>query len=181
MALGVVLDACVLYPFSLCDILLRLAEREFYDPYWSDRILGEVERNLVQNRLTAQQAAWRVDAMRRTFPSAAVPEESIAGLEPAMTNDQKDRHVLAAAVASPAEAVVTFNLRHFPEQSCEPHGVDVLHPDEFLVSMFDLDPDAVAAVIQAQSDALRKPPIPPRDLIGMLSRAGVPEFAKRLA
>jgi len=35
MAFGAVLDTCVLYPFSLCDILLRLADRELYDPYWS--------------------------------------------------------------------------------------------------------------------------------------------------
>ena len=81
MAFGVVLDTCTLYPFSLCDILLRLAERELYDLYWSERILEELERNLVKNRLTKEQAARRVVAMERTFPAAVVPKDAIRQLE----------------------------------------------------------------------------------------------------
>lgn len=38
-----VLDACVLVPIALTDTLLRLAEKDLYQPLWSDRILGEAE------------------------------------------------------------------------------------------------------------------------------------------
>jgi predicted nucleic acid-binding protein len=113
MALGAVLDTCVLYPFSLCDILLRLADRELYDVCWSGRILEELGRNLVEHGLTPARAAHRVGQMRRAFPAAEVSPTTAARLEPRMTNDPKDRHVLAAAVAAKAEAVVRFNLRHF--------------------------------------------------------------------
>lgn len=180
MAFGVVLDTSVLYPYSLCDLLLRLADRELYDPYWSDRILAELERNLLGLGLTAEQVAWRIGHMQRAFPEAMVPADAVARLESAMTNDAKDRHVLAAAVASPAEAVVTFNLRHFQPEACEPHDIEPLHPDEFLVTLYDLDPPTVSAEVGAQAAALTRPPMSRSQLIEILRRAGVPAFAARL-
>ncbi|MGI0129040.1 MAG: PIN domain-containing protein, partial [Thermoplasmata archaeon] len=89
MAFGVVLDTCVLYPYSLCDLLLRLADRELYDPYWSDRILEELERTLLGHGLSAEQAAWRTGQMQQAFPEALVPTDAITRLESAMTNDAK--------------------------------------------------------------------------------------------
>jgi hypothetical protein len=80
---------------------------------------------------SVEQAAHRIRAMRNTFEAAIVSAEAIAQLIPAMTNHEADRHVLAAAVASGADAVITANLRHFSPESCEPHGIDVIHPDEF--------------------------------------------------
>jgi predicted nucleic acid-binding protein len=104
MPFAAVLDANVLYPLPLRDTLLRIAETELYDPYWSERILDEVARNLiVDGRATEDQAARLVAAMDAAFDGAAVPEDAITRLEPAMTNDPKARHVLAAAVASEAQ------------------------------------------------------------------------------
>src|SRR3954468_9968451 len=121
MPFAAVLDASVLYPLPLRDTLLRIAETELYDPYWSERILDEVVRNLVDDRRASEeQAAKLTAAMRAAFDGAEVPEHAIARLESAMTNDAKDRHVLAAAVASDAQAVVTLNPRHFPPEACEP-------------------------------------------------------------
>src|SRR4051794_17228823 len=95
------LDANVLYPLPLRDTLLRIAETELYDPYWSERILDEVARNLIlDGRATEDQAGRLAAAMDGAFAGAAVPEEAIARLEPAMTNEPKDRHVLAATIAS---------------------------------------------------------------------------------
>lgn len=62
MAFGVVLDTCVLYPLSIADILMRLAERELYDLFWSERILKDLERVMQENGASAKQAAYRVDA-----------------------------------------------------------------------------------------------------------------------
>jgi predicted nucleic acid-binding protein len=181
MAFGAVLDTCVLYPFSLCDILLRLADRELYDPYWSGRVLEELARNLVGHGLTPAQAGHRIEQMRRSFPDAEIAGAAVARLEPAMTNDPKDRHVLAAAVASRVDAVVTFNVRDFAAEACGPYDVDVLHPDRFLVDLYELDPSTVEAEITAQAAALRRPPVTRGDLARMLDRAGAPVFADRLA
>ena len=43
----VVLDACVLANFSLCDTLLRLAETpRLFEPKWSEEIVRETTRTL---------------------------------------------------------------------------------------------------------------------------------------
>jgi hypothetical protein len=71
------------------------------------------------HRVTEAQAARLLDAMRSAFDAASVPHEVIARLEPAMTNEAKDRHVLATAVAGDAQAIVTLNLKHFPSYACQ--------------------------------------------------------------
>lgn len=130
MPFAAILDASVLYPLPLRDTLLRIAETELYDAYWSARILDEVVRNLVADgRATEEQARRLTDAMAAAFDGAAVPQHAVDRLEPAMANHEKDRHVLAAAVASDAQAVVTLNLKDFPIAACEPFAVEPLHPD----------------------------------------------------
>jgi predicted nucleic acid-binding protein len=171
-----VLDACVLYPFSLRDTLLRLAERELYDVYWSDRILEEVTRNLVANDLMTEARAQRLaGAMRMAFDAATVSPEAIDRLEPVMTNDPKDRHVLAAAVVADAEAVVTSNLKDFPDEACEPWGVEAMHPDEFLLILQAKRPGVVLEVLTEQAGDLTNPPWTLDELLDALAKV-VPEF-----
>jgi hypothetical protein len=129
---------------------------------------------------SVEQAAHRIRAMRNTFEAAIVSAEAIAQLIPAMTNHEADRHVLAAAVASGADAVITANLRHFSPESCEPHGIDVIHPDEFLLTLFDLDPTTVHRAVIDQASALRRPPVSRDELIRMIDAAGAGHFARRL-
>ena len=93
MPFAAVLDASVLYPLPLRDTLLRVAETELYNPYWSERILDEVLRNLVADgRASEDQARRLTQAMATAFDGAAVPQLAIDRLEAAMTNDPKDRH-----------------------------------------------------------------------------------------
>ena len=177
MAFTAVLDACVLYPFSLRDTLLRLAEQELYVVRWSDRILEEVRRNLVEERVTEEQAGRLLGALRDVFPEAKVAGDAVARLEVSMTNDPRDRHVLAAAVAAQAGAVVTFNLDDFSEEACAPHGVEAVHPDDFLMTLFRIAPGAARRVVTEQAEDLVNPPISRDQLVESLRRAGVPQFA----
>jgi predicted nucleic acid-binding protein len=179
MPFSAVLDANVLYPFSLRDTLLRLAEFELYTPLWSERILNEMRRNLIEHRLTEAQAASIEQAMRATFEEAEVDAAEIERLEPAMANDPKDRHVLAAAVAAESELIVTFNLDDFPTEACEAVGVEAIHPDEFLLDLNDLAPAAVRAALDQQAADLH-PPWPPEQLLTALTTAGIPRFAQTI-
>jgi len=171
-----VLDANVLYPFSLRDTLLRLAELELYAPFWSAPILGEMRRVLLEHGVTAERADRLALMMREAFGEAEVDEAEIARLEPAMTNDPEDRHVLAAAVAADSELVVTFNLDDFPAEACEGFGVGAIHPDDFLLDLLDLAPDGVRAALEQQAGDLN-PPWALEELLRALERAGVPRFA----
>jgi len=174
-----VLDANVLYPFSLRDTLLRLAELELYTPLWSARILEEMTRNLVEHRITGEQAARIETAVRAAFEEAEVDAADIERLEPAMTNDPKDRHVLAAAVAADSELIVTLDLDDFPPAACEPLGVEAIHPDQFLLDLYDLNPEAVRAALEEQAADLN-PPWPLEQLLGALTTAGVPRFVETI-
>ncbi len=180
MAFTAVLDASVLYPLPLRDTLLRLAEAELYDPCWSEQILDEVARNLtIDKRVTAAQATRLLDVLRGAFDAASVPHEAIARLEPAMTNEAKDRHVLATAVASDAQTIVTLNLKHFPSDVCTPFAVEPLHPDVFLLDLYDLDPRATYNAVERQAAALARPPMTIDELLDRLA-ATVPTFAQTI-
>jgi hypothetical protein len=116
--------------------------------------------------------------MTAAFDGAAVARAAIDRLEPAMTNDPKDRHVLAAAVASGAQAVVTLNLKDFPIEACEPLAIEPLHPDAFLLDLYALDAPRVAAV-ERQAAVLRRPRISLHALLDRLA-VTVPNFAAAL-
>jgi predicted nucleic acid-binding protein len=124
----VVLDACVLANFSLCDTLLRLAEHpRLYEPKWSEEVIRETTRTLEMKLGWPRSLTVHLETELRAHFS----EAWISGYEPLisrMTNDEKDRHVAAAAVHGEAPIIVTFNLRHFRPEHLEPWGYPRVAP-----------------------------------------------------
>ncbi len=103
-------------------------------------------------------------------------EAWISGYEsliPTMTNDEKDRHVAAAAVHGNAGILLTFNLRHFLPEHLARWGVHVLHPQSFLIEIFRREQDVVVTKLQQQA-ADRGRTL--RQLLDILN-ATVPDFA----
>lgn len=108
----VVLDANVLYPFTVRDTLLRAAAEGLFQPYWSEQILDEVERNLVgKGTISLEQAKRLRRAMTGVFPESMVTGHE--HLVAAMQNHHGDRHVAAAALRAGAQVIVTCNLKDF--------------------------------------------------------------------
>lgn len=176
-AIVAVLDACVLLPASLRDTLLRLAETPLlYIPKWSDQIWSEVARNLESRRkLTPPKVAHLIEQVDLHFPEARVA--GYEKLAPLMTNDPKDRHVLAAAVKSNAQVIVTSNVKDFPRSSLSKWDVEARHPDQFLMDLYALDPDIVTSRLRDQARTIGRT-LP--ELLNTL-HFGVPDFAKRIA
>ena len=172
-----VLDTCVLFPASLRDTLLRLAETpRQYIPKWSSRILEELTGNLESHRrLTPEKTAHLIAQMERHFPEAEVTEYE--KLIDVMTNDPKDRHVAAAAAQTGAQVIVTFNLKDFPAASLSDWGIEAQHPDEFLVNIFGNQPAAVVSKLRDQAKTIDRT-LP--ELLRTLG-AGVPRFAAEVA
>jgi predicted nucleic acid-binding protein len=169
----VVLDANVLFPFTLRDTLLRAAAAGLYEIRWSAEILDEMTRNLVENGVMPQEKADRLRAiMVREFPEAQVT--GYDDLVAAMPNDPKDRHVAAAAVKAGAQVITTSNLRDFAEL---PKGIEAQSPDTFLCNLFDLAPDAFIDLLRDQADDLAKPPVSFEELLGRLERVA-PDFVE---
>ena len=139
----IVLDACVLANYSVCDLFLKLAERpRLYLPRWSGEILGEVSR-VQSNKLDWPQRlvdSFRV-ALTENFPEALV--DDFDHLIPCLANDEKDRHVLAAAIRAGASVIVTFNTKDFPAESVDPWKVEICHPQDYLLALYSMAPEVV--------------------------------------
>jgi hypothetical protein len=99
------------------------------------------------------------------FPEALV--EVPTGFDSLMTNHPGDRHVLAAAIVSKADIIVTSNLKHFPQESLDPWGsIEVQHPDVFLNHLCDWHGnELIYNIIQEQADKLKNPPQVALDLL----------------
>ncbi|MGO9125424.1 MAG: putative toxin-antitoxin system toxin component, PIN family [Terriglobales bacterium] len=136
-----VLDACVLVPASLCDLLLRLAEEPaMYRPLWSEQIMAEMTKTLrMKLKRTVAEAEHRRQQMIAAFPGAmvTVPPELLRAVE--CIPDKDDRHVLAAAIMARANAIVTQNTKHFPKECLEKYGVLCQTADDFLIHQYHLD------------------------------------------
>lgn len=149
-ALVVVLDANVLYPQWLRDVMLTLAALGYYEPVWSQQIVDEMRRNVLHDHPDIDPKHFddtTIAALRRAFPAAWV--EVSDDLVAEMDNVPDDRHVLAAAVASGAQAVVTANIAHFDSPRYVDSGqMRVQHPAAFLIGALDEHQDLIADVLE---------------------------------
>jgi predicted nucleic acid-binding protein len=173
----VVLDTCVLANFSLCDTLLRLAEPpRLYEPKWSEDIIRETTRTLESKlKWPSSLTTYFQAELRAHFDEAWI--RGYEALVPRMINDEKDRHVLAAAVHGHAPIIVTFNLRHFRPEHLEPWSIRALHPQSFLIEIFRQEESAVMTkLVQQAADRGRTL----RQLLDILN-ATVPDFVAIVA
>ena len=137
-------------------------------------ILDEVSRNLVAtSRTSPEQAERLLAAMRQFFPGATVT--GFEYLIPSMTNDEKDRHVLAVAVKTRVDAIVTSNLKDFPDRALAPYEIEAMSPDEFLVYLFGKFPEAMTRIVAQQATQLRRPPMTAIEILDVLA-ADAPQF-----
>jgi hypothetical protein len=177
-----ILDACVLYPYTVRDLLLSLARDGLFHARWTRRIEDEWVRSLLRKRPDLHEGA-----LRRTceLMETAVPDSVVEGweaLESALTGlpDRDDQHVLAAAIVGHADAIVTFNLADFPAAALAPFGIEAQHPDDFLLNQIDLDTIAALKSIKAMRARLRSPMISGLELAAALERSQLPLVASRL-
>ena len=175
-----VLDACVLYPTVLREILQGAAAAGLYQPVWSERILREWV--LATAKLGPEApgiAAAEAAALQAAFPRAlerAHPEIEARLLLP----DPNDLHVLATAIAAGAEAIVTFNAQDFPGHVLAAEGLARRDPDGFLWELQSRDPDTMAGIIEtvrAKAEAISGRPVA---LKALLKRARLYRLGKAL-
>lgn len=75
---------------------------------------------------------------------------------------------------------MTFNIKDFPKQSSAPHGIEIVHPDQFLIRLHARQPGTVRATIEREIAAFRRPPETVADFLHALEPT-VPKFAERVA
>lgn len=180
-SLAVIYDACVLYPAPLRDLLMHLATTDIYRAKWTLRIHVEWKRSLLTSRpdLTIEQLDRTQLLMDSHVRDCLVTdyEDLIAGIE---LPDDDDRHVVAAAIKSGAEVIVTFNLRDFPSDVLAAHGIEAQHPDQFIAALLDLFPIEVVLAANRHRASLRRPAKTTEQYLTTLEIQGLAQTATRL-
>lgn len=176
-----VLDACVLYPAQLRDFFLSLAAADLFRPKWSDMIHDEWINSLLASRsdLTRKHLEAIRDRMNQYFLDSVV--QGFDTLIPTLTlPDPNDRHVLAAAIHSHADAIVTVNLKDFPPAALRPYGIVAVEPDVFANYLLDLDQDESISALAKMRGRLKAPAMTPTEFVDSIERAGLFVAAARL-
>jgi hypothetical protein len=69
--------------------------------------------------------------------------------------------------------IVTYNLKHFPEDRLAPYGIEATHPDDFINYQLDLAPNVVCAAAKRHRESLKNPPKSVADYLESLERQGL--------
>ncbi|MHC9234013.1 RSP_2648 family PIN domain-containing protein [Pseudooceanicola sp. 502str34] len=176
----VLLDACVLYPTVMREMLLGVAATGAYQPLWSARILEEWA--LAARKLGPggeAQARGEIALVSARWPRAEVPVAP--GLEARLwLPDPADVHVLAAAVAGSADVIVTMNAKDFPRDILAEEGLSRADPDGFLLGVCEAQPEAVAEVGAAVLAEARRLSGEDWEMRALMKKARLPRLGKAL-
>ncbi|MCA9764416.1 MAG: PIN domain-containing protein [Gemmatimonadetes bacterium] len=178
---SVVYDACVLHPAPVRDLLMRIAVSGLVRVRWTEQILDEMIRSIIRSRPDLSVGA--LDRTRELMCSA-VPDCLVHGFERLIPGihlpDPDDAHVVAAAIRGGAQAIVTFNLKDFPDHDLESWNIEAKHPDEFVMDSIDLAPGVVLQCLIEQAAALRHPSQTVDEVLETLRSAGLVRSASAL-
>lgn len=175
-----VLDANVLYPALLRDVLLSLADADLYSAKWSPHIRDEWTRSLLRDRPGMEdKVAAAARAMEEAIPDCLVSgyEHLIEGLK---LPDPDDRHVLTAAIAGHADAIVTWNEKDFPREVLDPFGIETQTPDEFVLNQLMLEKVTALAALKRMRERWARPQYDAAALVALFENRGLPQTAAHL-
>ncbi len=175
--LTALLDACVLYPQTLRDLLLNLARTDLFRARWTDLINDEWTRKLLEKNPGKADSIVRTRALvNQSVENCLISdyEEIIPTLQ---LPDPDDRHVLAAAIVGQADLIITLNLDDFPPEKLEPFGIEAQHPDTFVAHLIGLDQEAVCAAIRRMRERYKNPPMTAVEYLDSLDKKGLTRSA----
>jgi predicted nucleic acid-binding protein len=176
-----VFDACILYPFHLRNIVVQVAVDLLVEARWSDQIHDEWIRNLA-----ADAPAIPLDRLQATcrLMNDALPGATVAGYEHLISTvnlpDPDDRHVVAAAIASGASVIITWNLRDFPASALKKFGLRRQTPDAFLAELYDHAPDLTVGSLANARRNLNKSRVSVSEFIDILGKQKLTQLVTRL-
>lgn len=169
-------DACVLAGALRRNMLLSLAEAGLFRPRWSARILDETQKAISEITKGATDGS-----KQRAAIEAAFPESLVTGYEVFEDKlelpDPDDNHVLAAAISTSAQVIVTDNLADFPSEALEPHAIDAISADDFIADTIELDPSEAILALRRMRERFANPEIDVPALIHKSEAQGLLQVA----
>jgi PIN domain-containing protein len=174
------LDANVLYPAPVRDILIQLAATDIFHAKWTADIHEEWIRSLLRDQPQRDRAVLE---RTRDLMDKAVGDCLVTGYQVLIPSldlpDPDDRHILAA-IAGRCDVIVTQNLRDFPAAALAPYGIEAQHPDDFLSNHLNLASGLFCDVIRKVRARLKNPPFTAPEYLAVLTQHGLVATASEL-
>ena len=176
----VLLDACVLYPTVMREMLIGVAKTGAYTPLWSPRILEEWARAARKSGPDGEGVARsEIALLRAGWPGSEIQPRA-GDLARLWLPDENDIHVFAAAVAGSADSIVTENRADFPRGILAEEGIERHSADPFLQDLYNQNPDAVLAVAQRVRAVAERLSGEAWSLRKLMKKARLPRLGKAL-
>lgn len=177
----ILIDTCVLYPTVMREMVLGVAQSGLFEPIWSDRILEEWARAAVKlGPEGAAQAQSEIALIRAAWPQALRPGAPHVA-QRLWLPDENDIHVLAVAVDSGADMLMTLNAKDFPRGALAEEDIDRVDPDGYLMQLWMDNPAPVEQAARHVLTTARRLSGTDWDMRGLLRKARLPRLAKALA
>jgi predicted nucleic acid-binding protein len=177
----VLIDACVLYPTVMREVILGAAKLGLFEPRWSDRILEEWARATVKLGPEAEVfARGEIVMLGAQFPRAIVPVHQ-GQLPRLWLPDPDDIHVLAAAVSGSCDGILTMNAKDFPRDTLSEEGLARFDPDGFCCRMLEEDLLGMRGVADGILATARVMSGVDWTMRNLMKKARLPRFGKSLA
>lgn len=174
-----VLDTNVIYPIWTRDLLLWFAIYELYTPKWSHNIMTEYKSVMLQKGFTDEDADKQSKNMNRAFKDALVEN-----YEPLINTlnlpDIDDRHILAAAIKTNANLIITNNLKDFPKDYLASFGLKAKCADDFFTDIIDLNQNISIQAFRKMVLNKKNPPLDEYDVLDILRKNNLKETADYL-
>jgi predicted nucleic acid-binding protein len=176
----VLIDACVLYPTVMREVVLGVAAEGLFQPLWSPRILEEWARAAAKLGPGQETIArGEIAALEARWPDASITPRN-GDLARLWLPDPDDVHVLAAAIAGSADILLTLNTSDFPRHTLTEEGIAREVPDLFLRRVYDSHPETVRKVADAVRDEAERLSGEPWPMRKLMKKARLPRLGKVL-
>ncbi|MFT6023274.1 MAG: putative nucleic acid-binding protein [Ascidiaceihabitans sp.] len=175
------LDACVLYPTVMREMLMGVARAGVFEPQFSPRVLEEWARATLKIGPDAEVfARAEIVMLRAAWPRAEV--KPTPALEARLwLPDDNDIHVLAAAIAGSADGIITLNAKDFPRNILAEEGLSRVDPDGFLHQIWQSSPEVLEDVAGGVLETARALSGKDWTMRSLFKKARLPRIAKALS
>jgi predicted nucleic acid-binding protein len=161
---------------------MHLAITDLFNARWTDEIHEEWISNLLKNRpdLTREKLTKTKDLMDHAVREPKVTDfqsiiPTLMGLP-----DSGDAHVIAAAIRSNSDAIVTYNIRDFPHEVLNEYCIEAIHPDDFINYQIDLNSALVCKAIKKLRGGLNNPKKSASEYLAIIKKQSLPKTVQAL-
>lgn len=174
-----VLDTNVIYPITIRDLLFWFARFDLFTMKWSQHIFDEWADVMERKGVNKEEVDKRIAKAIKAFPNAFV-ENYEPLIESLVLPDKEDRHVLAAAIKTNANVIVTSNLKDFPNDYLSTFGLTAKSADDFITDTIDLNPEVAINAFRKMVLHKRNPDLNEFEVLDVLRKNKLEDSANYL-